>query len=72
MEDLRAKEERPEKEKRDKLCQEMTQAGKMEADRLVTELHKQKTVAYQEDIFELNESMGPWVTEMTMDQALMI
>eukprot|EP00972_Heterocapsa_arctica_P070141 10361677-Heterocapsa_arctica.AAC.1 len=50
----------------------MIQTGKEEADRQVTELHKRKIEAYQQDIFELNATVSPWVTEMTMDQALMI
>eukprot|EP00972_Heterocapsa_arctica_P055702 8218788-Heterocapsa_arctica.AAC.1 len=35
-------------------------------------MHKQKIEAYQKDVYELNDSMSPWVTGMTMDQALMI
>jgi hypothetical protein len=67
MEVLRMKEERQDKEKRDTLYREMIQSTKEEADRLVTKLHKKKIEAYQKDVFELNETMSPWVTEMTMD-----
>eukprot|EP00972_Heterocapsa_arctica_P093145 13739511-Heterocapsa_arctica.AAC.1 len=66
------KEERQAKEQRDTLYQEMIRTTKEEADRLVTALHKGKIEAYQKDVFELNETGSPWVTEMTMDQALMI
>eukprot|EP00972_Heterocapsa_arctica_P072428 10696755-Heterocapsa_arctica.AAC.1 len=50
----------------------MIRTEKEEADRLVTELHKGKIEANQKDVFELNETVGPWVTGMTADQALMI
>eukprot|EP00972_Heterocapsa_arctica_P110788 16313772-Heterocapsa_arctica.AAC.1 len=71
-EETRMEEERLDKRKRDTLYQEMIRTEKEEADRLITELPKGKIEANQKDVFELNETGGPWGTGMTTDQALMI
>eukprot|EP00972_Heterocapsa_arctica_P091109 13444180-Heterocapsa_arctica.AAC.1 len=69
---MRMNEERKEKEKRDELYQEMLRTAKVESDKLataiakvesdkqVTAMHKEKMEANKKDVFELNETSGPW------------
>eukprot|EP00972_Heterocapsa_arctica_P037107 5462631-Heterocapsa_arctica.AAC.1 len=46
--------------------------AKVEADKKLSEMHKAKVEANRLDISELNEGDGPWVTNMTKDQAIII
>eukprot|EP00972_Heterocapsa_arctica_P074649 11016862-Heterocapsa_arctica.AAC.1 len=45
---------------------------KVEADKKLSEMHKAKVEANRLDTFELNETKGPWITNMTEDQAIII
>eukprot|EP00972_Heterocapsa_arctica_P022982 3380145-Heterocapsa_arctica.AAC.1 len=49
-----------------------TALEKVESDKQVTVMHKAKVEANRKDVFELNETRGPWVTTMTQDQAIII
>eukprot|EP00972_Heterocapsa_arctica_P071493 10561658-Heterocapsa_arctica.AAC.1 len=46
--------------------------AKIAADKRLSEMHKAKVEANRLDTFELNEVEGPWVTNMTTDQAIII
>eukprot|EP00972_Heterocapsa_arctica_P105876 15596541-Heterocapsa_arctica.AAC.2 len=76
-EKLRLHEEKKQKEKIYEIYQDMLRKAKLETDVLaaaltrvdsdkqVTAMHKAKVEANTKDIFELNETTGPWVTTMT-------
>eukprot|EP00972_Heterocapsa_arctica_P058123 8574942-Heterocapsa_arctica.AAC.1 len=50
----------------------MKQAEKAETEKMAMELYKHKTEAFQEDTFDLNETVDPWITDMTVEQASLI